>query len=135
MQLYVVRPKVDKSKKEEKVLYYGVPVTSGQVDVDQLAREICVRCSLTSADVLATISALSEVMQDHLLIGNTVYLKGIGLFSISASSLGCATPKECTPAKVKAQRVCFKADNMMRSILARMEYKFCERKKTKKTKK
>ena len=132
MQLYVVRPKVDKSKKEEKVLYYGVPVTSGQVDADQLAREICVRCSLTSADVLATISALSEVMRDHLYIGNTVYLKGIGLFSVSASSPGFESPKEVTPAKVKAQRICFKADNTFRSILEKMKYKFCKRAKTKK---
>ncbi|MDR0657702.1 MAG: HU family DNA-binding protein [Mediterranea sp.] len=131
MQLYVVRPKVDKSKKEEKVLYYGVPVASGQVDADHLAWEISERCSLTAADVLATISALSDVMQHHLLIGNTVYLKGIGLFSVSASSSGCATPKECTPAKVTAQRVCFKADSIMRSILARMKYKFSERAKKK----
>ena len=132
MQLYVVRPKVDKSKKEEKMLYYGVPVTSGQVDIDDLAAEICVRCSLTSADVLSAVSALSEVMQDHLRVGNTVYLKGIGLFSISASSPGCEDPKDVTPAKVKAQRVCFKADNIMRSILERMKYKFCERAKKKK---
>lgn len=132
MQLYVVRPKVDKSNKDEKVLYYGVPITSGQVDADFLAREICERCSLTSADVLATISALSEVMQHHLSIGNTVYLKGIGLFSVSASSPGFATAKECTPAKVKAQRICFKADNTFRGILERMKYKFCERAKKKK---
>ena len=28
---YVVRPKVDKSGETEKIRYYGVPVTSGQV--------------------------------------------------------------------------------------------------------
>ncbi|NDV82451.1 HU family DNA-binding protein [Bacteroides sp. 51] len=132
MQLYVVRPKVDKSKKEPKTLYYGVPVTSGQVDADDLAAEISARCSLTPADVLATISALSDVMQDHLRIGNTVYLKGIGLFSVSASSPGYDTPKEVTPATVKAQRICFKADNIMRSFLEKMKYKFCERAKKKK---
>lgn len=127
MQLYVVRPKVDKSKKEEKTRYYGVPVTSGQIDADDLSAEICVRCSLTRADVLASISALSEVMQEYLRMGNTVYLKGIGLFSVSASSPGCDTPAGVTPATVKAQRVCFKADNLMRSVLEKMRYKFCER--------
>lgn len=131
MHFYVVRSKLDKSKGEEKKLYYGVPVTSGQVDVDQLAREICARSSLTCGDVLASISALSEVMQDHLQRGNTVYLKGIGLFSVSASSPGYETPKECTPGKMKAQRVCFKADNAMRGILERIKYVFCERGKQK----
>lgn len=132
MHLYVVRPKVDKSKGEEKVLYYGVPVTSGQVDAEQLAREISERCSLTASDVLATIQALSESMQDHLRVGNTVYLKGIGLFSVSASSPGYDTPEECTPAKIKAQRVCFKADNALRGFLERMKYKLCEQVKRKK---
>lgn len=131
MQLYVVRPKVDKSSEEQKVRYYGVPVTSGQVDSNQLAREISRRCSLTPGDVLATLSALSDVMQFHLYLGNTVNLKDIGLFYISATSSGCLTPEECTPGKVKAQRVCFKADNTMRGILARMKYKFCEQAKKK----
>ncbi|NDV65729.1 HU family DNA-binding protein [Bacteroides sp. 224] len=131
MQSYVVRSKIDKSKKEERKLYYAVPVTSGQVDADQLAQEICVRCSLSSPDVLAAIRALSEVMQEHLSTGNTVYLKGIGLFSVSASSPGFETPQEVTPAKVKAQRICFKADNALRSILERIKYKFCERAKKK----
>ena len=35
---YVVRPKVDKSGETEKIRYYGVPVTSGQVSTEQLAR-------------------------------------------------------------------------------------------------
>lgn len=132
MPLYVVRSKVDKSKEEEKKRYYAVPVTSGQVDADYLAREISERCTLTSPDVLATISALSEVIQNHLQIGNTVYLKGIGLFSVSASSPGFDTPEEVTPAKVKAQRICFKADNTMKGILEKMKYKFSERAKKKK---
>ena len=34
---YVVRPKVDKSGETEKIRYYGVPVTSGQVSTEQLA--------------------------------------------------------------------------------------------------
>ena len=132
MMSYVVRPKLDKSKEKSKTLYYAVPVTSGQVTGDMLAHEISERCSLTPADVVASISALSDVMQDHLRIGNTVYLEGIGLFSLSASSPGVETPQECTPAKVKALRVCFKADRAFRNVLAKMKFKRCDRGKKKK---
>lgn len=128
---YVVRKKIDKSNGQNITRYYGVPVTSGQVDEDYLAREICARCSLTTGDVLAAVSALSDVMQYHLRNGNTVSLKGIGLFSVSASSEGCETEKECTPAKVKAQRICFKADREMRGILHEITYQKVNRKRTK----
>jgi len=131
MQLYVVRPKLDKSGKEEKIRYYGVPIISGQVDEEDLAAEICHRCSLTEADVLASISALKGLIQHHLEWGQSVKLKGIGTFSVSASSDGFETPEECTPAEVKAQRVCFRADNDMRSVISRIKYQKVNRKKTK----
>lgn len=130
MQLYVVRPKVDKSSEEEKTRYYGVPVLSGTVTEDDLAREISERSSLTPADVLAAISSISDLMQKHLSDGRSVNLKGIGIFSVSATSEGCDTPEECTPAKVKAQRICFRADNALRSILEGMRYKLTKRGKS-----
>lgn len=128
---YVVRKKIDKSSGQTITRYYGVPITRGQIDEDYLAHEICAQCSLTESDVLAAVSALSDVMQRHLKQGNTVSLKGIGLFTVSAGSEGCETEKECTPSKVKAQRICFKADRTMRSILPEIKYKKVNKKKTK----
>ncbi|NDV65372.1 HU family DNA-binding protein [Bacteroides sp. 224] len=122
MQTYVVRPKIDKSGAKEKTLYYGVPIISGQVDEELLAAEICHRSSLTEADVLAAIHSLKDLIQEHLQHGNSVKLKGIGTFSVSASSEGCETPEACTPAKVKAQRVCFRADNHLRGVLHKIKY-------------
>ncbi|NDV65975.1 HU family DNA-binding protein [Bacteroides sp. 224] len=131
MQLYVVRSKTDKTKGEEKKRYYGVPIVSGQITEEELATEICERCSLTRGDVLAAISALSDSMQNHLSNGYNVKLKGIGLFSVSGSSEGVDTPEECTPGKMKAQRICFKADNTLRIVLEKLKYKLTHRNKTK----
>jgi hypothetical protein len=36
MQLSAGRPKISKGKKEEKALYFGIPVASGQVDANCL---------------------------------------------------------------------------------------------------
>jgi len=132
MALYVVRQKIDKSRGEEKVRYHGVPVSSGQVGMDELAKDICGRCSLTEADVYAAVIALGDVMQTYLMKGNTVHLKDIGLFSISAGSEGYETPDECTPSKVLAQRVCFKADKELRGILPQIKYQRTNREATKK---
>ncbi len=132
MALYVVRQKVDKSGEEEKVRYHGVPVSSGQIGVDELAKDISGRCSLHESDVYAAVIALGDVMQAYLMKGNTVNLKNIGLFSISAGSEGFETPDECTPSKVTAQRVCFKADKEMRSALPLVKYQRTHREATKK---
>jgi len=132
MALYVVRQKVDKSGEEEKVRYHGVPVSSGQIGVDELAKDISGRCSLHESDVHAAVIALGDVIQAYLMKGNTVNLKNIGLFSISAGSEGFETPDECTPSKVTAQRVCFKADKEMRSALPLVKYQRTHREATKK---
>ncbi len=130
--LYVVRKKLDLTKEEKQVRYCAVPVTSGQIDIHELAATICERCSLTRADVLATVSALSDVMQQRLRDGHTVKLDGIGIFSVSASSEAMERREQCTPSKVKAKRVCFKADKEMRLILNEIEYVNRDRFNTKK---
>ena len=122
MYSYVVRKKVNKSGSEEEIRYHGIPVTSGQIGVSQMAEVISERCSLTHADVEASVIALGEVMQEFLSKGHTVYLKGIGLFSVSASSEGYSTAKECTPSKVKAKRICFKADKYMKVFMGKIKF-------------
>ncbi|NDV83715.1 HU family DNA-binding protein [Bacteroides sp. 51] len=131
MAKYVVRSKKDKSGNEEKTLYYGIPVSSGVIDLDYIAREVSVRSSLTEEDVIAAVSAVARLTSKHLSKGDSVNLKGFGMFTVSASSEGCATPEECTPAKVKPQRVCFKADSYMRGALAGIKYELREAKKSK----
>lgn len=66
MQSYVVRTKKYKSGDEMKLRYYGVPVTSGQIDDEYLAKEISERSSLTEPDVLAAIASLKVLMRKYL---------------------------------------------------------------------
>lgn len=129
MAKYVVRPKTDKTGEKEKVHYYGVPVSYNQVTVEDMAEKISQQSSLTEEDVISAVSSVAKLMRQQLADGNTVYLRDIGLFTVSASSEGCDTPEECTPAKVKAKRVCFKADNKLRGILPGMKFELEKKKK------
>lgn len=56
------------------------------VTTNDLANEIQQRCSLTTTDVKAVLSAMSELLGDHLLDGDHIKLDGIGTFSISIDS-------------------------------------------------
>ena len=60
---YVVRPKVDKSGETEKIRYYGVPVTSGQVSTEQLATCISTRCTPPRGEILAAIIEIGREIQ------------------------------------------------------------------------
>ena len=73
---YVVRPKVDKSGETEKIRYYGVPVTSGQVSTEQLAECISTRCSLSRGDVLAAITEIGREIQKDMKTRKTARLIG-----------------------------------------------------------
>lgn len=119
---YVVRPKVDKSGEKEKIRYYGVPVTAGQVSTEQLAEYIATRCSLSRGDVLAAVTEMGHEIQNQLEKGYTVNLHGIGTLFLSAGSEGYADPKDCTPHRVKAKRLCIKADPNMKEFMKNVRF-------------
>lgn len=116
-QRYCVRKKKDKSGEEEKVRYYAVPVLSGKTSAREMAQIISQRCSLTEGDVMATIIELAHLIEEEIHNGRKVTLDDIGSFYLSATSEGFETPEECTPRRVTANRVCFKADPKLRKNL------------------
>src|SRR5450759_4718531 len=119
---YRVRKKVDKTKPEKQVRYYAVPVSSKLVSVKRLSRIISDRCSLTGSDVVACIDALAHVIEEQIHDGNSVCLKGLGIFWLAASSPGFETPEECTPSNVFAKRICFLPEMDLKKNLANVEF-------------
>ena len=93
---YVVRQKLDKTGAEDKVRYYGVPVTCGRVSTKKLA------------DLVADLCEIGGMILELLKDGYSVELDGLGDFYLSAGSEGFEDPKKCTPHRVKARRVCFR---------------------------
>ena len=111
---------------EKKAKYYAIPVRSGEINTRQLARELSSRCTLTEADVRATLIGLAEIMQEYLHEGYSVRLEELGRFTLSASSDGFDSPEECTPHRVKARKICFMADKELKGNLKQVKF---ERKK------
>ena len=60
--------------------FYPRAVITGHTATKELAEKIQARCSLTKADVLGVLSALSEVMREEICAGNRVRVDGLGLF-------------------------------------------------------
>lgn len=115
---------------EKTAKYYAVPVRSGEISTRQLAKDLTKISSLSEGDVYAALIGLSGLVEQYLHEGYSVRLDNLGLFTISATSEGFDTPEECTPRRVKAKKICFRADKELKSNLKFVSF---EREKEKKS--
>jgi predicted histone-like DNA-binding protein len=101
----------------DKELHYAVPVWSGLVGTREIAQRLSERSTLSPADIRATLIGLVDVVEDYLHDGYSVKLDDLGVFRLSVTSAGYAAPEECTPHRVHAAKLCFRADTEIKKNL------------------
>lgn len=74
--------------------YYAHTIKYQKVTMDTIAKEIEQATTLSEADVLAAIKALSTSIKQHLQQGETVDLGDLGRFSIAVTSTPVDDPKK-----------------------------------------
>ena len=94
----------------EHVKYYACAKRGKLVSSKELAQEISQRCSLTAGDIYGSLSALSDVLKNHLLLGNSIKLDGIGTISLSITSEPSDEEDTVNARTLKVGKICFKAD-------------------------
>lgn len=107
---------------DKEAKYYAVPIRSGKVNIVELAKILAKRCSLTEGDVRSAIIGLVELIEERLHDGYSVQLDDLGIFTISATSEGFESPEDCTPRKVKAKKICFRADKNLKYNLKYVKF-------------
>jgi predicted histone-like DNA-binding protein len=100
---------VPKDSDERPKLHARV-VTDGTMSTDQLAQYIHEVCTLTTADVKASLIALVEVMASELASGRRIHLEGLGYFQLTLSSPPIDSPKEIRAESVHVRSVAFRAE-------------------------
>jgi predicted histone-like DNA-binding protein len=106
----------------DKELYYASPKTRGLIGTRQIAQELARRSSLTPADIRATLIGLVEVMETYLHDGYSIKLDDLGVFGLSVTSDGYLAPEECTPHRVRAAKLCFRADPQLKKNLKQVRF-------------
>ena len=112
---------IDKDGVEQKK-YFANSVSSGNYGTEELAVDISQAASLTEGDVIGALRLFSDIIKTKLKMGYNVKLNGIGTFSVSLTSEACDSEKECKPNKVKAGKITFKADNVLRKELDSLKF-------------
>lgn len=102
--------------------YYAVPIRSGKVNISELAKLLSKRSSLSVGDIRSTLMGLVELIEEHLHKGYSVQLDELGIFTISATSDGFDSSEDCTPRRVKAKKICFRADAHLKHNLKYVEF-------------
>ncbi len=94
----------------EHTKYYACAKRGKLVSSKELAQEISERSSLTQGDVYGSLSALSDVIKNHLLLGNSIKLDGIGIISLSITSEASDQEDKVNARTIKVGKICFRAD-------------------------
>jgi predicted histone-like DNA-binding protein len=80
---------------------------SGNVGLKDIAKEIEGRSALSLGDVQSVLSNLMEVLPVFLKLGQSVNLEGFGIFRVSVTSEGTATPEKLNAKHIKDVKLLF----------------------------
>lgn len=122
-KMFSVWKKKFKNEKGETIeKYFACPKTLRTVNTEELAERISGASSLTPADVLGCLRALSDEIKTSLNGGYNVKLDGIGTFGVGVTSEGFDDPKKINPKKVKATKVTYIADKKLTREIKEMKF-------------
>jgi predicted histone-like DNA-binding protein len=87
--------------------WYLTQEKSGTVGIQEIAKEIEGRSSLSLGDVQSVLSNMIEVLPVFLKLGQSVNLEGFGSFRVSVSSDGTPKPEDLNARHVKGVKMLF----------------------------
>jgi predicted histone-like DNA-binding protein len=104
------------------VKWYFTQEKSGTLGMEEIAKAIAARSSLSYGDVLSVLRNLVELLPKFLKMGVTIVLKGFGSFHATVKSQGTDTPEELTTRNVKGVKVSWVPSREIKTEIASMEF-------------
>lgn len=120
---YKAVPKKNPGNQTAPPKYYAQVVTSGDMSLRQLAKMISEVATVKTADTMAVLEGLLNVIPMVLADGKIVRLGEFGSFSLQASSEGAPTVPELTSNNITKTTVKFRAGKEFMNVINTIEYK------------
>jgi len=120
---FIAVPKVNPNDLNEPEKYYAQVVSSGDIHLRDLAKEISMMSALSVSDVTAVVETLLEIIPLKLLDGKIVRLGELGTFSLSVSSDGSGSATELTGNHIRNANIKFRPGKEFRKAVKGAEYK------------
>ncbi len=96
-----------KNPLDKSVKYYPTIATAGYADLEEVTRQIEKICTVSSADIKATLDALQSVVIDNVKLGISVRLGDLGSFRPTISAKGEDDKKKVKAENIKVVRVVY----------------------------
>ena len=114
---YKVIEKFNPQKPEEPRKWYANPINSGTVTLNDLAKKIAGRSSLTRGDIENVLANCLDELPTFLKMGMSVSLGEFGTLRLSIASEGAERKDEFSNNNIKGVRVIFTPSNELKKSL------------------
>ena len=109
-------------KQTDPAKYYANIVTTGNLTLRQLAKEISTISTVSVADTMAVLEDLLEVVPKQLANGNIVRLGEFGSFNIQVKSAGADTAKDLSKDQITKTSVKFRPGKEFVQVIDNIEF-------------
>ena len=119
---YKAVPKRNPSKQDEAPKFYAQVVSSGDMTVRQLAKQISAISTVSVADTMAVIEAFLEVVPQALADGKIVRLGDFGSFNLAVNSEGAVDATTLSKNQIKKVSVRFRPGKEFSNVTNAVEF-------------
>ena len=119
---YIVVPHKVPSKPDEPVAYYPRLKSRGEINLREIAKDISHESTVSPSDTMAVIESLLQNIPRYLAEGYIVKLGELGSFSLSIQAEGSESPEKVNAAKIKRNKLHFRAGKIVRQMLKHLDY-------------
>lgn len=106
-----------KNLKTGETQFYPTPAALTPITIEQVAREISEKCTLTRADLMSVLCELQTQIKNVTLQGNTVRLGNLGSFRLSVKTEWVGDKDEVSTALVRNVHIVFVASPWIKKRL------------------
>ena len=116
-------PKQNNLVSPPEVKYYPCAVSKGEMQLDDLAKIISGRSSMSKADCYGVIMALSDVIGEALSNGNIVKIDSLGTFQLILQGTAAETEEALGKSNIKGAKISYKPSKELKTKVKRITYK------------
>jgi predicted histone-like DNA-binding protein len=116
-------PKQNNLVSPPEVKYYPCAVSKGEMQLEDLAKIISGRSSMSKADCYGVIMALSDVIGEALSNGNIVKIDSLGTFQLILQGTAAETEETLGKSNIKGAKISYKPSKNLKSRIKRITYK------------
>jgi predicted histone-like DNA-binding protein len=119
---FLLSEKGNPLKPGEPKKWYASAVSTGDVRLRALGKEITQRSTVNYADTLAVLEVLTQVLRERLDENKIVRFGDFGSFQVAIGSEGVETPEQFSVSKIKTRKIVFRPGTELKEMLNNLKF-------------